>query len=375
MGSFAFTCCVSSLPIEAGDKVRYFLVAESPYKDQKIQPYATSLWWPRTFPLQASYNEYGSVENIQHPQLQQLWLDSFKLDMVERGTDQTFEELLEAAWEGRILIRQDMPIFPEEDLTKYLGKDPVPETAVGIPTIRRVQDLIGEGFFVDDEEGFGKIRVRVVGKIRVRVEGYKEYTEEVKLLEAVQGKLKDYATAIVADEHSCSVHSGAQLLVRPRPGVERFHAKYDDKTPLKVRQAMIREDVWQSLLGTEVHGRWGDLYLYYPSYREKRLKRGAGIDTLPQDKDPIPFTVGVSTMTRMARKRDWDAATSEALLKTVMEFSYIHVILDTVRYQWRPSFSSGPQSGEWLAHEQLLSRWSDIAFAEYEKASGYEDDE
>lgn len=31
MGSFASTCCISGLPIEAGDDVRWLLLMQNPY--------------------------------------------------------------------------------------------------------------------------------------------------------------------------------------------------------------------------------------------------------------------------------------------------------------------------------------------------------
>lgn len=85
MGSFAATCAISELPIEAGDKVRYLLLSSNPYIEENIKCYSTGLWFPRTYPLQAVYNDYGSIDNVVQPNLCQGFLDGLKLDMIEKG--------------------------------------------------------------------------------------------------------------------------------------------------------------------------------------------------------------------------------------------------------------------------------------------------
>ena len=74
MGSFATTCAVSELPIEAGDKVRYLLLSSNPYIEG-VKCHTSDLWFPRTYPVQAVYNDYGSIENIVQPNLCQGFLD------------------------------------------------------------------------------------------------------------------------------------------------------------------------------------------------------------------------------------------------------------------------------------------------------------
>ena len=62
MGSFDFTCSISGLAIGAGDPVKFFLLTENPYDDNNIVCYVHDLYVPRTWPISADYNDYGSIE-------------------------------------------------------------------------------------------------------------------------------------------------------------------------------------------------------------------------------------------------------------------------------------------------------------------------
>ena len=79
MGCFAYTCAISGLPIDSGDKVRYLLLTKNPYFSHAgsiVMP--DGEWFPRTFPIKAWYNDYGSVEHIDDIFGKQLLLDGFK---------------------------------------------------------------------------------------------------------------------------------------------------------------------------------------------------------------------------------------------------------------------------------------------------------
>src|SRR4051812_23628121 len=85
MGSFSYTCGVSRLPIHAGHKVRYMLLTQNPYNDStKCSP--NDWWFPRSFPLRAEYNDYGSVENVEEGVGRELWMEALKIDLVSVGT-------------------------------------------------------------------------------------------------------------------------------------------------------------------------------------------------------------------------------------------------------------------------------------------------
>lgn len=126
MGSYSLTCCVSGLPIESGDPVRYFLITESPYADQAVVGTLTGFWFPRTFPLRARYNDYGSVEDVQDGPERDIWMEGFQIDLIKRGWDKNtchdvpthkkmaFNELLVALQEARVLVYREVPFMMSE---------------------------------------------------------------------------------------------------------------------------------------------------------------------------------------------------------------------------------------------------------------------
>ena len=178
MGSFDYTCCVSGLPISDGTPIRYLLLTENPYNSPAEHTcYIDDRWALRTFPLRAEYDDYGSVQIVQEGLLRDIWLEGFKRDLVERGTgdnschdvpvrkDMTFEQMLTAIWEGRVLVackqpETSLPVEPSRPIHK------------GIPTIQRVRKILrkaglklSDGMLADgcvvDLQKPGFVRVRI----------------------------------------------------------------------------------------------------------------------------------------------------------------------------------------------------------------------
>jgi hypothetical protein len=148
MGSFDYTCCVSGLPIGAGDPVRYILLQASPFSERGDYANGAEEWYIRTPPIRAEYNDYGSIEDCKDPSIQRLWLDAFKLDLVEKGLgDNTvhdvparkgmaFDELLDATQECHIEVRD---LERKRPKFSFMPKSVIPK---GIPTLRRVENII-----------------------------------------------------------------------------------------------------------------------------------------------------------------------------------------------------------------------------------------
>ncbi len=134
MGCWNATCQISQLPIFAGDKVRFLLLTHSPYSlvEAKINGneencgegaakdgcYSTDFWFPRTIPIKAQYNDYGSVENAKLDINAEIWFDGFKQDLIElpQGKneyhqsavkkDMNFDQLLKNLQDGRLRVTQ-----------------------------------------------------------------------------------------------------------------------------------------------------------------------------------------------------------------------------------------------------------------------------
>lgn len=389
MGSFDYTCAVSNLPIHAGDKVRCLLLTENPYEDNKgcLASNIHDWWFHRTFPIRAAYNDYGSVENVEEGLARDIWTETLPIDLVARGwgdntchdvptsPDMTFEELLAAVQKGRVRVRQDVG----DTITRV-------KTPKGIPTMKRVTarlvqaglPLFGgcgtEGFLVDNQ-GYGTVRVRWHG------EGL-NWHKDAESLKAAEKALSRYATVLRAGTGNYA--ASADLFVHVKPGTKDFHwSRKDKKRTLSVSQMMIREDVWQALLGLSIQGRYDSektlaiddfrkaarkLYEKSLSYVAERKARSEELLALLKNdvtwmvaSDITPFTVGLATHWSTIVKKGLPIEQVESFLDSVAEMAYVYRVLMQVRFIWVPSSSRGSQYGEFDKHAAFLRALVGIA--------------
>jgi len=393
MGHFSFTCTVSNLPIRGGDKIRFFLLTENPYGERPC--YMHDVWFPRTFPLKAKYNDYGSVEEVEEGPVRDVWMEGFQRDLIEVGfgdnsfhdlpatKDMSFDKLLEALWEQRVKVKRSTEIVAlelyEKEMEKKGMREPTPPSdRPGIPTLRSVMavikaadlplygDTTGKGYLVDDVD-WGKVRVRWDWR------GH-EGTEHLEKLAAL---LTDYATMISAG--TGTYPHAAELTVCPKPGTKDFHggSRLEDrnKEPLAVRYGMIREDVWQALLTQPIEGRYDFELKSYKSLTIDDYRAGVRKFAEAKPKDPlysfgvdhdlvdscpgswiaaksaIPFTVGLGEQWILLSRQ---GALTESFMDTVAEFAFISSHLQTLRHWWKPSYSVGPQEAEWDVQKTYL---------------------
>lgn len=421
MGSYAYTCAVSGLPIQAGDRVRFLLLTRNPYNERACTMHAD--WFPRTFPLKAAYNDYGSVEDVQEGPERDVWLEAFRHDLVEVGVgdntchdvaatkDMCFGDMLEALHEGRVQVQREFSL--QTNLLQTLQS--IRGTPVEFPTLQHVSAALeaaglhvetaghgnGSSFFVDEEAW---------GSVRVRMAAYGSREEHIAALTWAQVALSErYATMLTAG--SGNYASPAELLVRPLP-IEVPHMPIlkggwaVENTPLDVDYAMIREDVWQALCRQPLPLDFGDqprsvseiavdarlLWEQTATRVRAQVKREQVIGTIPIEgllglsrvipdhmyfsddenliaayctRKVIPYSVGLDAHWRLMLNKHVNEALPEeqvsSFLQTVAETVWVHRALMAVRYQWRPSGSAGPQCGEWELHERVLRAFADIA--------------
>lgn len=410
MGSFSYTCCISGLPIDAGDDVRYLLLVENPY----ARPYENNcsiddLWVPRTFPLKARYDDYGSIEDVQGGLAQEVWLDSLKLGLVERGPgdntahdlpvrkDMNLKQILEAVWEGRVLVRQ------RERLTMKAMRSQLnikPTLHKGIPTMKRVRKIIERaGFKLSDggSKGGYLVCAQTKGFVRIRWDAY-EGTEK-NLLE-LQPILSDrFATMVTTGTRSYT--TGAEMIVAPKPlkDGERYDTafKYNvySNKDLHIAQAMIREDVWRALCSMRHKSwskytpqdcqSWRDLAKdFWAACKKEKDDPSMGVvgkleRRLMNDDNPVSgivrdmFVNGLGAHFDLMLEKNPEGADLEEFLATLGEMAFIRYILSNLRYQWHPSNSSGPQMGEWKLHKEFCRKTGNIISAVISqlKANGY----
>lgn len=372
MGSFASTCCISQLPIEAGDDVRFFLLTKNPYGEGMISMH--DLWFPRTYPLRAQYDDYGGVENVEEGPLRDIWLEAFQNDLIEVGVgdnschdvsalkDMSWEHFLDALQERRILVRD-------------LDKGHAATEREGVPSLRSVMtrlESIGlkvstcgwraEGYHVD-EEHLGSVRVRWAGS------GDESIHKQAcaKAMSALQG-----AYACMVTTGSGNYTTPAEVIARPFPG-NRAPMDFGQKR-LRVEQAMIREDVWQGLTG-QPFSSWHEEKTYnahdvLEAVQVAWTEAQAKVERIPELLDlgipglrsnhlarhifdgPIPYVVNQAFHLRLILKRHPDVDLY-AFQETVARWIVLERRLMPIGYYWRPTYPTGPQCGEWFEHRRF----------------------
>jgi len=414
MGSFDYTCSVSGLPITVGDPVRYFLLVSSPYDDNSAICEMNDIWTPRTFPLRAIYDDYGSVEKLQEGAQQRIWFEGFKKDLIIKGVgdnsyhdvavrhDMNLDEWLRAIYNGRVEV---------SDLDREF-KDFTPSK--GVPTIERMNKVFEENDLHKASESNKKAATRNgddtflideldPGTIRIRVNDYGD-DKTISLLNVAQQLLgEEYATMIRAGTGRYA--STAELIVSPKPLLnDHYNMGFfkDTKKNLRITQAMIREDVWQRLSDTKFchwTGRVISKDRYLSSLRmayDKAIERLKDKDDkltnsslyllllaseITDDKtvirhieyeirtiirDAIPFVVGLSTHFDLFCRTEHTKEEAEDFLRTIAEFTMVSDMLAMTRYYWKPS-GSGPQFGEWGEHQKVYQVMLDVCDKEIKK--------
>lgn len=421
MGSFNSTCAVSGMPLQAGDKVRILLLTQNPYSETHRAHSMHGWWVPRTFPIRGEYNDYGTVENVEEGLVQDLWLQTLKLDLIPQGTgenevhdvptffDMPFEDFLKALWEGRVTVSRRLR-KPEASLIDQ------PPFDVGkpdwLPTLTRVRDALSdlaastdygrEGWLVD-EPSYGMVRVRWVPKeFGANTEG--------KLAE-IATLLPKFATVITAGYGSSRA---PELLVLPKPGPDHYRYDAAPEKPLAVSYAMIREDVWQALVAMPCKIDWSDaalpsvevyrehLLMAYQAESDREKHRKGLFDRLKAIKDSpkkdeaeeeaahvelhtlilddleerladtawavdrhtwAGLPLGLNQQWRYLIERQTPLDQVRGFIDSVAEVSRVALILGNVRFMWRPSTTGGPQVGEFKAHAQFFEEMLKIAQA------------
>lgn len=399
MGSHDYTCSVSGLPIQAGTDVRYLLLTENPFYGPGASTcYLHDVWVPRTFPLKAKYNDYGGVEELEQGFNFDLWIEGLKLDLIEQGVgdnvahdvatspDMDAEELVDALREGRVLVKGLEPEEKQVERIRSLMPGRQRELHEGIPTMKRVSDIIAgvPGMKLSDDgyrsEGY---LVDTLPNKFVRVR-WAPFGEKVLPLARLQAHLGQFATLITTG--TGGYNDSAELLVAPKPLPEGEHYgmvfRPDISKDLVVAQTMIREDVWQTILGMRFEF-WAKEYPPdYPSWRELAdkfweqaktladatpLLRELGMSTLQGYQGNIvagftkdeAFITGLGSHFEIALKKGPTGEELERFLDSVAEMAFVQFILGNLRFQWRSGTICGPQCGEWALHKEFLTKLAD----------------
>jgi hypothetical protein len=373
MGSFPITCGVSGLPIESGERVRYLLITENPYKTKTPVCDSIGRYFPRTWPIRATYDSYGSIDGYSSEDAD-LIMRGFQKDLLEIGTgdnrytdlrvrkDMSFSELLTSIREGRVSVLRD--IRKKQKTTN--------------PPWKEIEDTL-QGAFPDVafqvDEG--------VAGVRVRLTTYQD--PEGQLVKASELLNATYAVALTAG--SGRSPNQAELKVFFKPGMGMDEGLEGSSERVQIHQVMIREDVWQNLLCCQIQAYDNDpvynlseytkavrlrieafrkqlsefpslaedlllsLMSYHPELKYKNIGRGILIN-------PIPYTVALPEHFLLRFK---DGLVDESFILGAAEFLYVQDLLERVRHIWHPSDVAGPNEPAYQSHRDFSRAILDIA--------------
>lgn len=407
MGSFNATCIVSNLQIEAGTPVRFLALTRSAYQTAGNEHicYVAGRWQLRCPPIQAEYNDYGSIENLEPRLANRVFFESLSRGVVEKGVGDnqchdvqvrrgmSEDQWLEALWEGRVEVRD----YEDSSFTRDWR---TPEPPKGIPTLSRIEALCqshrwkvvtdyGATGYVLDEVSPGFVRIR----LGQHAAPAKEHRQLVRLVPVLHQA--GFAAMIMCGTGSSPRH--AEVLVAPkpvRPGQRHFTngvAPKDDDYLTRIRpvsQAMVREDVWQILLKTPLDD-WRGGKLTFAKMREageqvlkKELEAQQKADplmrlSLQADHEnllrhtlyPNEGMGGFGLRESLAFALDLDPKPSpkelDGFLTDLTETAYVQWVYAGLHGQWQPTTNSG-QDGRWKEHRVFLKalakikgRWED----------------
>mgnify|MGYP003403373811 CR=1 FL=1 len=385
MGSFAFTCAFSGIPIEVGDNVRWYALTENPYSDRSVC-YPHDLWFPRSWPVRAQYNDYGSIceYDVKSPSVVSI-VEMLKLDLIELGTgDNTchdiptkigmdFDSILDTIQERRLVVTREF----EDDLTKSMKiiNKTLNIQEKEIPVRRNFPQLrIVEKYITDNNFDLTDYRVDEAehGRCRVRGAGYDNPTAKLKKLLPILKK--EYAAVLTTGSGAYANQTEIQLMPKVTKNLDKEGLNWgrvnSRAKPLHVYQAMIHEEVWKEIMLMKVDS-WDEKSKYsFSDFRnraqqkwdaEKQSKLDAIMERNETEyllaKTAVPFGMGLTEHLDAAKKKrkNFKAAQVDAFLDDVAGFSLLNSINYGIRYWWRPSFSCGPQFGEHKNHVDLFS--------------------
>lgn len=408
MGHFSITCAVSGLPISCGTPVKALLVSQNPYEESRAC-YTNGRWVPRTHPIDASYNDYGSINYIKaSEQEKQLWLEGLKIDLVEQGwgrntihdtptrKEMSFEDLINSLSDGRLQVEREInDIFPENKILKeFLNErkpDPVEENLKRqIPTVDNITKILVEHGGFKEFACYGLensviVREIELGMVSVMAGSFNDKNSSdffAKVTEVLNKA--GFITAVTAS----SEHNTKRVIVHPGLECEVVYGRTKPERPVRVDLALIRRDVWDAILSKKVECWWlydsKQKHLTYPellknitevwnNYRNKKAYADF-TEALIQKRsrfnifeDRLPYFITQGCHARIASAMDWKPEEEKAFLENVAGIYFIDLYMSKTRFYWTPSEIIGPQDPEWKSEVEFLKICKDIASKEYKE--------
>lgn len=375
MGHFTLTCALSGLPVEG--PVRALLLTQNPHEENRLRGvYPHDLWVPRTIPMKANYDGYGSIENWSERDAA-LWLAMFQRDLFEVGVGDNsihdsdarktmdFPRFLCALSNNRIFVLR----YPEdEESGDFLSFQ-------YIESLLQNAGLDTKDYLIDDQPTFVRVR-------------RSDYCLEKR---AVQWRLSRALTAVISEFPHSSITEGSgayaddsELRIYPTGAVRPLRRLRSP--PLRVKLALIREDVWKACCNTgwkyercRMATDYAIEYLSIQDVRDfaKQAVLEGKIPTTPREcrfrledddsfpkPNPVTGLLGVCDQIFLAHSMN---CLDADLVDAAAEFEFIQSFAHSARKVWMPSFSSGPQDPEWKVMKRFCGLVANVARKNYEK--------
>lgn len=372
MGHFTLTCALSGLPVDG--PVRALLLTQNPYEGNGLRGvYPHDLWVPRTIPMKANYDGYGSIENWSERDAA-LWLAMLQLDLFEVGVGDNsvhdlaarktmdFPQFLRALSNDRIFVLR----YPEdEEKGSFLSFQ-------YIEALLQNAGLNVSDYLIDDQPTF----------VRVRCSDYPEKSE-------VHWRLSNALSVVISEFPYSSITEGSGAYaddaeLRIYPTAAALPLRRLRSPPLRVKLALIREDVWQACCDTGwKYERWrkeNDYKTEYLSIQDVRDFAKQAVlegkipktlrecrfrleddETFPKP-NPIGGLVGICEQIFLANSEN---CLDKDLVNAAAEFEFIRSFAHDARKIWMPSFSSGPQDPEWKVMQAFVGAISEVTRKNY----------
>lgn len=431
MGSFNYICGLSGMPIVPGEDVRVMLLTENPYtKGAAPTCYTYDRYFPRTLPIKAVYDDYGSVRRRDDKTLKRndwkgldgdLWRKGFDIDLIVKGVGtneyhdvavkkgQDIFHYLSAAQEGRLFVKRDIGIIglDGDSYNEYVAKArKEAKTPPGIPTMENIgsaiksMDLFRQdgktriGFHIDSE---------MWGEVRVRLQDSYSIPHPEEVLGKIQKALPQYAGMVSAGQ----LNGGPELLLRPKPNTTDFHGLHTplSEEPLSVGYAMFREDVWRATVsmidGVEHWDKNYERVNYTPEYyieaMEKAFKIHRGLLSgknkrdgfmakmslerslrhSPAEwiiKDPVVSCLGIGTNWQIFVENadNYGEAEQKAIIQDFAEYGCVAAVNSHLHNNWRisPTGSQTVDIKDWAKYFEAMAKVAADAATEWKKRYG-----